>query len=294
MTRLHDAATISRFRPSRHDRCRRCSRKALPVIRACGRFHPPRPIESPNLAKSRKGGHRGGYGEGCSSIELGRRLGCSRPGCPAGAAQADAGHLRRRRVDYQFGAAGPRVEIDDAQTSGGGASAEARARPTRRPRSTRNFGRCRMRAQREVVAVSSHRSPYFVGPEQFEEFRPAAASRPPICQGLGDARVRHGRRGTPVSTMLECGEEWHTELPASRELVFPMPIFWHCRRQAPWKRRTARAPSIVPLAIRARRARQPSVTVLPITHSPPADPASAVEIPLPVRRHLGSLDTDRS
>ena len=35
------------------------------------------------------------------------------------------------------------------------------------------------------------------------------------------------------------------------------------------------------------------MTVLPITHSRPHDPASAVEIPLPVKRHLG-LDDDPS
>jgi hypothetical protein len=35
------------------------------------------------------------------------------------------------------------------------------------------------------------------------------------------------------------------------------------------------------------------VTILPITHSPPRDRTSSVEIPLPVRRHLG-LDDDRS
>jgi hypothetical protein len=35
------------------------------------------------------------------------------------------------------------------------------------------------------------------------------------------------------------------------------------------------------------------VVVLPITHSPPADPASAVEIPVAVKRHLG-LDAERS
>jgi hypothetical protein len=35
------------------------------------------------------------------------------------------------------------------------------------------------------------------------------------------------------------------------------------------------------------------ITVLPITHSPPVDPASAVDIPLPVKRHLG-LDADPS
>ena len=38
---------------------------------------------------------------------------------------------------------------------------------------TRNFGRYRMRAQREPVAVSSHGqiTGYFVGPEEYEEFR---------------------------------------------------------------------------------------------------------------------------
>jgi hypothetical protein len=35
------------------------------------------------------------------------------------------------------------------------------------------------------------------------------------------------------------------------------------------------------------------VVVLPITHSAPADPASAVEIPAAVKRHLG-LDDERS
>ena len=44
---------------------------------------------------------------------------------------------------------------------------------------TRNFGRYRMRAQREVVAVSSHGqiTGYFVGPEQFEEFKRFQESR---------------------------------------------------------------------------------------------------------------------
>jgi hypothetical protein len=38
---------------------------------------------------------------------------------------------------------------------------------------TRNFGRYRMRAQREVVAVSSHGriTGYFVGPDEYEEFK---------------------------------------------------------------------------------------------------------------------------
>lgn len=38
---------------------------------------------------------------------------------------------------------------------------------------TRNFGRYRMQAQREAVAVSSHGrvTGYFVGPEDYEEFK---------------------------------------------------------------------------------------------------------------------------
>lgn len=44
---------------------------------------------------------------------------------------------------------------------------------------TRNFGRYRMRAQREAVAVSSHGqiTGYFVGPDQYEEFRRFQESR---------------------------------------------------------------------------------------------------------------------
>jgi len=44
---------------------------------------------------------------------------------------------------------------------------------------TRNFGRYRMRAQREVVAVSSHGqiTGYFIGPDEYEEFRRFRESR---------------------------------------------------------------------------------------------------------------------
>jgi hypothetical protein len=44
---------------------------------------------------------------------------------------------------------------------------------------TRNFGRYRMRAQREAVAVSSHGqiTGYFVGPDEYEEFKRFRDSR---------------------------------------------------------------------------------------------------------------------
>jgi hypothetical protein len=43
----------------------------------------------------------------------------------------------------------------------------------------RNFGRYRMRAQREAVAVSSHGqiTGYFVGPDEYEEFKRFRESR---------------------------------------------------------------------------------------------------------------------
>jgi len=44
---------------------------------------------------------------------------------------------------------------------------------------TRNFGRYRMRAQREAVAVSSHGqlTGYFVSPDEYEEFKRFRDSR---------------------------------------------------------------------------------------------------------------------
>jgi PHD/YefM family antitoxin component YafN of YafNO toxin-antitoxin module len=44
---------------------------------------------------------------------------------------------------------------------------------------TRNFGRYRMRAQRQPVAVSNHGqiSGYFINPEEYEEFRRYRDSR---------------------------------------------------------------------------------------------------------------------
>jgi hypothetical protein len=44
---------------------------------------------------------------------------------------------------------------------------------------TRNFGRYRMRAQREAVPVSSHGqiTGYFVGPDEYEEFKRFRESR---------------------------------------------------------------------------------------------------------------------
>jgi hypothetical protein len=42
-----------------------------------------------------------------------------------------------------------------------------------------------------------------------------------------------------------------------------------------------------------REGEHPIVRVLPVTHSPPADPADALEIPLPTKQRLG-FDSERS
>jgi hypothetical protein len=58
---------------------------------------------------------------------------------------------------------------------------------------TRNFGRYRMRAQREAVAVSSHGqiTGYFVGPDEFEEFQRYRESRRSFATAeLPDEKVR--------------------------------------------------------------------------------------------------------
>ncbi|HXZ00516.1 MAG TPA: hypothetical protein VEI03_10980 [Stellaceae bacterium] len=74
---------------------------------------------------------------------------------------------------------------------------------------TRNFGRYRMRAQREPVAVSSHGqiTGYFVGAEEYEEFRRFRESRRSFAtaelsekkvKAIGTSRMdpRHNRLDT--------------------------------------------------------------------------------------------------
>jgi hypothetical protein len=77
---------------------------------------------------------------------------------------------------------------------------------------TRNFGRYRMRAQREPVPVSSHGqiTGYFVGAEEFEEFQRFRASRKSFATAeLADETVaaigasRMDARHTPLDRLLD-------------------------------------------------------------------------------------------
>jgi PHD/YefM family antitoxin component YafN of YafNO toxin-antitoxin module len=58
---------------------------------------------------------------------------------------------------------------------------------------TRNFGRYRMRAQREAVAVSSHGqiTGYFIGADEYEEFKRYRESRRSFATAeLSDERIK--------------------------------------------------------------------------------------------------------
>ena len=76
-------------------------------------------------------------------------------------------------------------------------------------------------------------------------------------------------------------------------LVISYAYLWHHEHEAGWEEGRKDRPSVIVLAIEREADGATIVTVLPITHSPPADENSAVEIPLPVKRHLG-LDDERS
>ena len=49
-------------------------------------------------------------------------------------------------------------------------------------------------------------------------------------------------------------------------------------------------PSVIVLAVGREHDQAMIVTVLPITHSAPAEPSAAIEIPIAVKRHLGLDD----
>ena len=76
-------------------------------------------------------------------------------------------------------------------------------------------------------------------------------------------------------------------------LVISYAYLWHREHEAGQEEGRKDRPSVIVLVTERQANVGVVVTVLPITHSPPVDPASAVEIPLPVKRHLG-LDSARS
>jgi len=76
-------------------------------------------------------------------------------------------------------------------------------------------------------------------------------------------------------------------------LVLNFSYLWHYEHQARQEEGRKDRPSVILLCVQREGDDATLVTVLPITHRAPADPAGAVELPLSVKRHLG-LDDDRS
>jgi hypothetical protein len=76
-------------------------------------------------------------------------------------------------------------------------------------------------------------------------------------------------------------------------LVISYAYLWHYEHQAGQDEGRKDRPCVIVLIVEREASDATVVVVLPITHRAPADPASAAEIPLPVKRHLG-LDAARS
>jgi hypothetical protein len=76
-------------------------------------------------------------------------------------------------------------------------------------------------------------------------------------------------------------------------LVISYAYLWHYEHQAGQEEGRKDRPSVIVLVVEREEDDATVVTVLPITHHPPVDAASAIEIPAAVKRHLG-LDDQRS
>jgi hypothetical protein len=76
-------------------------------------------------------------------------------------------------------------------------------------------------------------------------------------------------------------------------LVLNYAYLWHDEYRAGQEEGLKDRPSVVVSCMTRESDDATIVTVLPITHSAPLDPKSAIEIPTPVKKHLG-LDDARS
>ena len=76
-------------------------------------------------------------------------------------------------------------------------------------------------------------------------------------------------------------------------LVISYAYLWHQEHETGQEEGRKDRPSVIVLAVERHVSDTTIVVVLPITHSPPSDPASAVEIPVAIKCHLG-LDDERS
>lgn len=76
-------------------------------------------------------------------------------------------------------------------------------------------------------------------------------------------------------------------------LVISYAYLWEHEAQSGQEEGRKDRPCVIALAVQREQNDETWVTVLPVTHTPPRDAASAVEIPAAIKRHLG-LDDARS
>jgi len=76
-------------------------------------------------------------------------------------------------------------------------------------------------------------------------------------------------------------------------LVISYAYVWDHEAQSGQEEGRKDRPCAVALAVERQQGGETLVTVLPVTHRQPDDPAAAVEIPRAVKKHLG-LDDERS
>jgi len=76
-------------------------------------------------------------------------------------------------------------------------------------------------------------------------------------------------------------------------LVIAYSYLWHHEHLRGRDEGRKDRPAVIVLTVRRERGNATIVTVLPVTHAAPSNPDAAIEIPAPVKRHLG-LDNARS
>ena len=176
---------------------------------------------------------------------------------------------------------------------------DSKTRPTAVPASefVRNFGRYRMQAQREAVAVSSHGqiTGYFIAPDAHEggatELRHGRAER---RQGSGGDQVAHASPAQAPGCSTDAQIAARMAVPPPEPgLVINYAYLWHYEHETGQEEGRKDRPSVIVLCVEEAPDAETVVTVLPITHRKPERPEWAVEIPLAVKRHL-RLDDDPS
>src|SRR3546814_20655417 len=75
--------------------------------------------------------------------------------------------------------------------------------------------------------------------------------------------------------------------------IFRYSYLWHWQHLEGREEGDKDRPALVLAIVAMREDGTPAVRVLPITHSPPSDPAAAIELPPATKRRLG-LDDERS